>query len=196
MVLVSGGAWTAEGGLLRPGLLALWQHLVDYGVQAIIADDLCAAPSLHPVSALELDHALTLHPDRSPRRIYPSQGDGGLAFTLGLERVLVNGFEVAVDPAALADMEHAEEAARAHAAAMASAGGKATVASHGAQMANGGKATVASHGAQMANGGTAGIGKKRGIYKTKKKPHQTAAQAALAAKKRAYRAANRAAGAH
>ena len=230
MVLVSGGTWTAEGGLLRPGLLALWQHLVDYGVHAIIADDLCAAPSLHPVSALELDHALTLHPDRSPRRIYPSQGDGGLAFTLGLERVLVNGFEVAVDPAALADMEHAEEAARAHAAAMASAGGiatmsgehargiqsaggKCTVASHGAQMANGGKCTVASHGAQMANGGIAtmsgehapgiqsaggkaGLGKKRGIYKMKKKPHQTAAQAAGAEKMRRYRAASRAAGAH
>ena len=203
MVLVSGGAWTAEGGLLRPGLLALWQHLVDYGVHAIIADDLCAAPSLHPVSALELDHALTLHPDRSPRRIYPSQGDGGLAFTLGLERVLVNGFEVAVDPAALADMEHAEEAARAHAAAMASAvssaGGKATVASHGAQMANGGKATMASEHApriQSAGGkagGKAGLGRKKGMYK---KPHQTAAQAALAAKMRAYRAANRAAGAH
>ena len=198
MVLVSGGAWTAEGGLLRPGLLALWQHLVDYGVQAIIADDLCAAPSLHPVSALELDHALTLHPDRSPRRIYPSQGDGGLAFTLGLERVLVNGFEVAVDPAALADMEHAEEAARAHAAAMASAGGKCTVASHGAQMANGGIATMSGEhapGIQSA-GGTAGLGKKRGIYK---KPHQTAAQAARAAEKKRARyraAASRAAGAH
>ena len=203
MVLVSGGAWTAEGGLLRPGLLALWQHLVDYGVHAIIADDLCAAPSLHPVSALELDHALTLHPDRSPRRTYPLQGDGGLAFTLGLEHVLVNGFEVAVDPAALADMAHAEEAARAHAAAMhaamASAGGKATVASHGAQMANGGKATMASEHAPRIKstrgkaGGKAGLGRKKGIYK---KPHQTAAQAALAAKMRAYRAANRAAGAH
>ena len=86
MVLVSGGAWTAEGGLLRPGLLALWQHLVDYGVQAIIADDLCAAPSLHPVSALHLDHALT-HPGRSPRRTYPSQVDAGLLFTLGLQLV-------------------------------------------------------------------------------------------------------------
>ena len=128
--------------------------------------------------------------------------------------MLVNGFEVAVDPAALADMEHAEEAARAHAAAMASAGGKCTVASHGAQMANGGKCTVASHGAQMANGGiatmsgehapgiqsaggTAGLGKKRGSYKMKKTPHQTAAQAARAEKMRArYRAASRAAGAH
>ena len=213
MVLVSGGTWTAEGGLLRPGLLALWQHLVDYGVHAIIADDLCAAPSLHPVSALELDHALTLHPDRSPRRTYPSQGDGGLAFTLGLERVLVNGFEVDVDPAALADMEHAEEAARAHAAAsaaaMASAGGKCTVASHGAQMANGGIATMAGehaariqslggtatmageHAARLQSlGGTARLGK---IYK---KPHQTPAQAASAKRMRKSRAARRAAGAH
>ena len=109
---MSGGAWTAEGGPLRPGLLALWQHLVNYGVHAIIADDLCAAPSLHPVSALHLDHALT-HPGRSPRRTYPSQVDAGLLFTLGLQLVLVNGFEVVVDTAALADMEHAEEAARA-----------------------------------------------------------------------------------
>ena len=113
--------------------------------------------------------------------------------------MLVNGFEVAVDPAALADMEHAEEAARAHAAAMASAGGKCTVASHGAQMANGGIATMSGEhapGIQSA-GGTAGLGKKRGIYKTKKKPHQTAAQAARAEKMRArYRAASRAAGAH
>ena len=128
----------------------------------------------------------------------------------------MTGFEVHVDAAALADMERAEEAARAHAAAMASAGGKATVASHGAQMANGGKAggkatmsgvlapriqsaggkaTMASEhapGIQSA-GGKAGLGRKKGIYK---KPHQTAAQAALAAKMRAYRAANRAAGAH
>ena len=188
MVLVSGGAWTAEGGLLRPGLLALWQHLVDYGVQAIIADDLCAAPSLHPVSALELDHALTLHPDRSPRRIYPSQGDGGLAFTLGLEHVLVNGFEVDVDPAALADMEHAEETARAHAAAVAhacsSAGGKATMASEHAPR-------ICSAGGKAAS--KTRRGRKKGIYK---KPNQTAAQAALAAKMRAYRAANRAVGAH
>ena len=193
MVLVSGGTWTAEGGLLRPGLLALWQHLVDYGVQAIIADDLCAAPSLHPVSALELDHVLT-HPDCSPRRTYPSQCDGGLAFTLGLELMLVNGFEVAVDPAALADMEHAEEAARAHAAAMASAGGKCTVASHGAQMANGGIATMSGEhapGIQSAGGKTT-RGQIRGTYN---KPYQTAHQQADAARKRKYYAAARAAAA-
>ena len=60
MVLVSGGSWTAEGGPLRPGLEALWQHLIDYGVHAIIADDVyAAAPCLPPVSALHLDHPLT-----------------------------------------------------------------------------------------------------------------------------------------
>jgi len=59
-VIVAGGAWTAEGGPLRPGLEALWQNLVDYGVHAVIADDVYAtAPCLPPVSALHLDHALT-----------------------------------------------------------------------------------------------------------------------------------------
>ena len=82
---------------------------------------------------------------------------------------MVTGFEVHVDAAALADMERAEEAARAHVAAFNSAGG------------------------MTGAGGKAGLGKKRGIYKKK---HQTAAQAAHAAKKRAYRAANRAVGAH
>ena len=75
-----------------------------------------------------------------------------------------------------------------HAPRIRSAGGKA-----------GGKATMAGEHAQRiqsAGGkasGKAGLGRKKGIYK---KPHQTAAQAALAAKMRAYRAANRAAGAH
>jgi len=59
-VIVAGGAWTAEGGPLRPGLEALWQHLVGYGVHAVIADDVYAtAHCLPPVSALHLDHALT-----------------------------------------------------------------------------------------------------------------------------------------
>ena len=123
----------------------------------------------------------------------------------------MTGFEVHVDAAALADMERAEEAARAHVAAVRSAGGKAggtaTVASHGPQLANGGKATVASHGPQLANGGTtsmsgehaprihsaggtAGLGKIRKDYK---KPNQTAHQQATAAYKRKYRAAKRAA---
>ena len=124
---------------------------------------------------------------------------------------MVTGFEVHVDAAALADMERAEEAARAHVAAVRKAGGKATVASHGPQLANGGKAggkaTVASHGPQLANGGTtsmsgehaprihsaggtAGLGKIRKDYK---KPNQTAHQQATAAYKRNYRAAKRAA---
>ena len=60
VVIVPGGAWTAEGGPLRPGLEELWQHLVDYGVRAIIANDVyAAAPRLPPVSALHLDHPLT-----------------------------------------------------------------------------------------------------------------------------------------
>ena len=50
---------------------------------------------------------------------------------------------VTVDAAARADTERAEEAARAHVSAASSAGGKATVASHGQQMANGGRATMA-----------------------------------------------------
>jgi hypothetical protein len=65
---------------------------------------------------------------RSLRRDYPSQADAGLAFTLALERVCVKGFEVKMDDAAHADMERAEEAARAHAAAVRSAGGTATMA--------------------------------------------------------------------
>ena len=60
VVIFAGGSWTAEGGPLRPGLEALWQYLVDYGVHAIIADDVyAAAPCLPPVSALHLDHPLT-----------------------------------------------------------------------------------------------------------------------------------------
>ena len=60
VVIFAGGAWTAEGGPLRLGLEALWQYLVDYGVHAIIADDVyAAAPCLPPVSALHLDHPLT-----------------------------------------------------------------------------------------------------------------------------------------
>jgi hypothetical protein len=71
---------------------------------------------------------------------------------------------VTVDAAARADTERAEEAARAHVFAANSAGGRATVASHGPQLANGGKAstggsaTVASHGPQMAHGGESTTG--------------------------------------
>lgn len=106
-----------------------------------------------------------------------------------------------VDAAALADMERAEEAARAHAAAMqaarSSAGGKATVASHGPQLANGGKqggkATVASHGPQLGNGGRSAAGGRGRLGKIYPKPGQTAHQQAAAEKKRKERAAKRAA---
>ena len=104
-----------------------------------------------------------------------------------------------MDERALADVTRDVEAQRTHVAAMCSAGGtaggKATVASHGAQMAAGGKATMASEHAPRIHsaGGMTGLGKKRGNYKKK---HQTAAQAAHAEYVRKYRAANRAAGAH
>ena len=126
-----------------------------------------------------------------------------MAYTADLKCTAARLLSPPVDERALADVSRDVEAQRTHVAAMCSAGGKATMASEHApriQSAGGkagGKATVASHGAQMAKGGKAGgkacLGRKKGIYK---KPHQTAAQAALAAKMRAYRAANRAAGAH
>ena len=85
----------------------------------------------------------------------------------------MKGFEVHVDAAALADMERAEEAARAHAAAMQAAGGKATMSGvHAARISSA--------------GGKAGLGKIR------KKPNQTAKQQADAARKRKERAAKRA----
>jgi hypothetical protein len=49
---------------------------------------------------------------------------------------------VTVDAAARADTERAEEAARAHVHAASSAGGSATVASHGQQIAHGGESTT------------------------------------------------------
>ena len=113
---------------------------------------------------------------------------------------MVTGFEVHVDAAALADMERAEEAARAHVAAVrsagASAGGTATMSGpHAARISSaGGTATMSgphaarihSAGGMTGAGGKAGLGKKRGIYKKK---HQTAAQAAHAEYVRKYRAA-------
>ena len=94
-----------------------------------------------------------------------------------------------VDERALADVTRDVEAQRAHVAAMCSAGGTATMSGEHARriQSAGSSSTVASHGPQMANGGKAGLGE-RGIDK---KPHQMAAQAALAEKKRAYRAAAR-----
>ena len=89
----------------------------------------------------------------------------------------MKGFEVHVDAAALADMERAEEAARAHAAA-----------GEHARRSAGGTATMSGvHAARIQSaGGTAGLGK---IRKNYKKPNQTAHQQAMAARKRANRAA-------
>ena len=71
---------------------------------------------------------------------------------------------------------------------MHSAGGKATIVSHGPQMANGGKAgskaTTVSHRPQMANGGP----KLGQIFKN---PNQTALQQQWAENKRKYRAEKR-----
>jgi hypothetical protein len=100
---------------------------------------------------------LTHHLIRACVRKYPARGDHGRAFTAGLKLVLAQDLSPAVEAAALLDTLVDEKVAREHANALAykyhSAGGKATVASHGPQLANGGKATVASHGLQMANGG-------------------------------------------
>ena len=104
---------------------------------------------------------LTHHHIRACVRRYPARGDHGRAFTAGLKLVLAQDLSPAVEAAALLDTLLDEKVAREHANALAykyqSAGGRATVASHGPQLANGGKvggkATVASHGLQMANGG-------------------------------------------
>jgi len=48
-------------------------------------------------------------------RTYPSQLNGGQAFTLGLQLLMAKNLSVAVDDAALADTERVEEAAREHA---------------------------------------------------------------------------------
>ena len=101
----------------------------------------------------------------------------------------MKGFEVHVDAAALADMERAEEAARAHAAAMQAAGGKAALSGeHAARISSaGGKATMSGeHAARIHSLG----GKAKKIYKN---PKQTAAQQARAEYMRKYRAAKRAA---
>ena len=47
-------------------------------------------------------------------RTYPSQLDGGQAYTLGLQLLMAKNLSVAVDDAALADTERVEEAAREH----------------------------------------------------------------------------------
>jgi len=113
----------------------------------------------------------------------------------------VKGFELHVDAAALADMERAEEAARAHAAriqaAVRSAGGTATMAGpYAARIQSaGGKATMAGpYAARIQSaGGKTGAGGKAHLGKIYKKPKQTAAQQAKAEYMRKHRAAKRAA---
>ena len=98
-------------------------------------------------------------------RAYPSQNDGGQAFTLGLQISMADNLNVSVDATARADTERAEVAARAHTDAYRSAGGKATMSGvHAARI--------------KSAGGKAGLGKIR------KKPNQTAKQQAEAARKR------------
>ena len=128
----------------------------------------------------------------------------------------MTGFEVHVDAAALADMERAEEAARAHAAAVqaagSSAGGTATMSGvhaariHSAGGKAGGKATMSGvHAARIQSAGgkatmsgehaarISSAGGKAGLGKIRKKPNQTAHQQAMAARQRKCRAAKRAA---
>ena len=124
-----------------------------------------------------------------------------MAYTADLKCTAARLLSPPVDERALSDVARDVEAQRTHVAAMHSAGGKATMASEHAPriQSAGGKATMAGEHAQRIHSiggkasGKAALGRKKGMYK---KPHQTAAQAALAAKMRAYRAANRAAGAH
>lgn len=108
---------------------------------------------------------LTHHLIRACVRRYPARGDHGRAFTAGLKLVLAQDLSPAVEAAALLDTLLDEKVAREHANALAykyqSAGGRATVASHGPQLGNGGRkggrkggrATIESHGPQLGNGG-------------------------------------------
>jgi hypothetical protein len=127
-------------------------------------------------------------------RAYPSQNDGGQAFTLGLQISMADNLNVSVDATARADTERAEVAARAHTDAVQSAAGKATMSGeHAARIQSaGGMATMSGvHAARISSaGGKASLGK---IRKNYKKPNQTAHQQAEAAKRRNYRAAKRAA---
>ena len=140
-------------------------------------------------------------------REYPSRIDAGRAYGTALKLAMAAGLGVAVDQDALVSGPEMEHFARMHMGAVSSAGGTATMSGpHAARIQSaggtaGGPATMSgphaarihSAGGMTGAGGKAGLGKKRGIYKKK---HQTAAQAAHAAKMRAYRAANRAVGAH
>ena len=202
VLIVPSGLWSAVDGALRPGVAALAAHLVGAGALVTIAPSLCAAlPATLSASLWTRTHSRCITRDLDLHRAYPSQLDGGQAFTLGLQRVMAEHLTVTVDAAARADTERAEEAARAHVsaahAAASSDGGKATVASHGPQLANGGKqggkATVASHGPQLGNGGRSAAGGRGRLGKIYPKPGQTAHQQADAERKRKERAAKRAA---
>ena len=213
VLIVPSGLWSAVDGALRPGVAALAAHLVGAGTLVKIAPSLCAAlPATLSASLWTRTHSRCITRDLDLHRAYPSQLDGGQAFTLGLQRVMAEYLTVSVNTAARADTERAEEATRAHVHAASSAGGRATVASHGPQLANGGKATVASHGPQLANGGKQGgkatvashgpqlgnggrssAGGRGKLGKIYPKPGQTAHQQAAAEKKRKERAAKRAA---
>lgn len=106
-----------------------------------------------------------------------------MAYTADLKCTAARLLSPPVDERALSDVTRDVEAQRAHVAAMASAGGTA-----------GGTATIASHGPQLANGGKAGGKANYGkIRKNYNKPNQTAHQQADAARKRNSRAAERAA---
>ena len=132
------------------------------------------------------------------RREYPSRIDAGRAFGTALKLAMAAGVGVDVDQDALVSGPEMEHFARMHMGAVSSAGGKATMSGpYAARIQSaGGKAggPVTMSGPYAARiqsaGGKANLGK---IYK---KPHQTAAQAAMAEYKRNNRAAKRAAGAH
>ena len=136
VLLVPSGLWTAENGALRPGVDALAAHLVGAGVLVTIAPSLCVAHlECLPCSRTHSPHQLL-----DVHRTYPSLLDGGLLYTADLKGTAARLLSPPVDARALADVTRDVEAQRAHVAATHSAGGKATVASHGPQMANGGKA--------------------------------------------------------
>ena len=75
-------------------------------------------------------------------REYPSRLDAGRAFGTALKLAMAAGMGVVVDQDALVSGPEMEHFARMHKGAVSSAGGSATVASHGPQIANGGKAAM------------------------------------------------------
>jgi len=135
VLLVPSGAWVAERGPLRPGLDALAAHLRDAGAGVKIAKALCVCCPDCPSASLE--HELT-RPSFARVRKYPSRADAGRAFTARLKLVLAKDVR-AVGAAAMSDILLDEQAAREYVAARSSAGGRATIASHGDQLGNCGR---------------------------------------------------------